>query len=121
MALPWQLSAAAYLLLVIGLSLIIFEFFTAGVGVAGLVGAGCFVMSCYGLANLPVRPWALALIVLAMFGFAVDIQTGVPRLWSVIAVVCEGAMRARALEVGVMSAAWLSSIRARNCPERSPP
>ena len=78
--------AAAYLLLVIGLSLIIFEFFTAGVGVAGLVGAGCFVMSCYGLANLPVRPWALGLIVLAMFGFAIDVQTGVPRLWSAIAV-----------------------------------
>lgn len=80
--------AAAYLLLVIGLSLIIFEFFTAGVGVAGLVGAGCFVMSCYGLANLPLRPWALALLVIAMFGFAVDVQTGVPRLWSAIAVVC---------------------------------
>lgn len=78
--------AAAYLLLVIGLSLIIFEFFTAGVGVAGLVGAGCFVMSCYGLANLPFRPWALALLVLAMFGFAVDVQTGVPRAWSVIGV-----------------------------------
>ncbi|WP_421118304.1 NfeD family protein [Aquihabitans daechungensis] len=72
----------------IGLSLIIFEFFTAGVGVAGLVGAGCFVMSCYGLANLPLRPWALALLVIAMFGFAVDVQTGVPRLWSGIAVVC---------------------------------
>ena len=79
---------AAYLLLVIGLSLIIFEFFTAGVGVAGLVGAGCFVMSCYGLANLPVRPAALALLVIAMFGFAVDVQTGVARVWSSIAVVC---------------------------------
>ncbi|MCU1371331.1 MAG: hypothetical protein JWO77_2525 [Ilumatobacteraceae bacterium] len=79
--------AAAYLLLVIGLSLIIFEFFTAGVGVAGLVGAGCFVMSCYGLANLPVRPWALVLLVLAMFGFAIDVQTGVPRAWSVIGVI----------------------------------
>jgi membrane-bound serine protease (ClpP class) len=58
------------------------------VGVAGLVGAGCFVLSCYGLANLPVRPWALALVVLAMFGFSVDVQTGVPRLWSVIGAVC---------------------------------
>jgi membrane-bound serine protease (ClpP class) len=73
---------AAYLLFVIGLALIIFEFFTAGVGVAGLVGAGSFVLSCYGLAILPVRPWALALLVLAMFGFAIDVQTGVPRLWS---------------------------------------
>jgi membrane-bound serine protease (ClpP class) len=78
---------AAYLLLVIGLSLIIFEFFTAGAGVAGLVGAGCLVLSCYGLATLPVRPWALALLVLAMFGFAVDVQTGVPRAWSVIGLV----------------------------------
>ena len=74
--------AAAYLLLVIGLGLIIFEFFTAGVGVAGLVGAGSLVLSCYGLAILPVRPWAVALLVLAMFGFAIDVQTGVPRLWS---------------------------------------
>jgi len=78
--------AAAYLLFVIGLSLILFEFFTAGVGVAGLVGAGSFVLACYGLANLPVRPISLALLVLAMFGFGVDVQTGVPRAWSAIAV-----------------------------------
>lgn len=79
--------AAAYLLFVIGLSLIIFEFFTAGVGVAGLVGAGSFVLSCYGLAILPTRPAGIVLLVLAMFGFAIDVQTGVPRVWSVIGVV----------------------------------
>jgi ABC-type antimicrobial peptide transport system permease subunit len=45
------------------------------------------VLSCYGLAILPVRPWALALVVVAMFGFAVDVQTGVPRVWSAIAFV----------------------------------
>jgi membrane-bound serine protease (ClpP class) len=75
---------AAYLLFLIGLALIVFELYTAGVGVAGLVGAGCFVLSCYGLAILPVRPVALGLLVLAMFGFTVDVQTGVPRLWSAI-------------------------------------
>jgi membrane-bound serine protease (ClpP class) len=73
---------AAYLLFVIGLSLIVFELYTAGVGVAGLVGAGCFVLSCYGLAVLPTRPWGVALLVLAIFGFSVDVQTGVPRVWS---------------------------------------
>ena len=78
--------AAAYLLFLIGLSLIVFEFFTAGVGVAGIVGAGSFVLSCYGLAILPVRPIGLALLVLAMFGFAIDVQTGVPRVWSTIGV-----------------------------------
>ena len=40
----------------IGLALILFELFTAGVGVAGLVGAGCLVLGCYGLAALPTNP-----------------------------------------------------------------
>lgn len=75
---------AAYLLLLIGLSLIVFELFTAGVGVAGLVGAGCLVLASYGLAVLPVRPIGLALLVLAIFGFTVDVQTGVPRFWSAV-------------------------------------
>ncbi len=75
---------AAYLLFLIGLSLIVFELFTAGVGIAGLVGAGCFVLSCYGLAILPVRPLGLGLLALAIFGFTVDVQTGVPRVWSVV-------------------------------------
>jgi membrane-bound serine protease (ClpP class) len=77
---------AAYLLFVIGLALIVFELYTAGVGVAGLVGAGCFVLSCYGLTVLPTRPIGVALLVLAILGFTIDVQTGVPRAWSGIAV-----------------------------------
>jgi membrane-bound serine protease (ClpP class) len=77
----------AYLLFVIGLALIVFELYTAGVGVAGLVGAGALVLGCYGLAALPTNPLAVALLLLAMFGYAVDIQTGVPRVWSGIATV----------------------------------
>jgi membrane-bound serine protease (ClpP class) len=73
-----------YLLLIIGLSLIIFELFTAGVGIAGMVGAGSLVMSAYGLWALPVRPWTLALMLVAFIGFAIDVQTGVPRAWTVI-------------------------------------
>ena len=69
----------AYLLFVIGLALILFELFTAGVGVAGLVGAGCLVLGCYGLAALPTNPVGIGLILFAMFGFAIDVQTGVPR------------------------------------------
>jgi membrane-bound serine protease (ClpP class) len=75
----------AYLLFVIGLALLLFELYTAGVGVAGLVGAGSLVLGCYGLAALPTRPWAVGLLLLAMFGYAVDVQTGVPRAWSGIA------------------------------------
>lgn len=77
----------AYLLFVIGLALLVFELFTAGVGVAGLVGAGCLVLGCYGLAALPTQPWAVGLLLVAMFGYAVDVQTGVPRVWSGIATV----------------------------------
>ena len=45
----------AYLLFVIGMALLLFELFTAGVGVAGVVGAGAFLLGCYGLAVLPTR------------------------------------------------------------------
>jgi membrane-bound serine protease (ClpP class) len=79
--------AVAYLLLAVGLALIVFELFTAGVGVAGVVGAGSLVLACYGLAVLPVHWWALGLIVLSMFAFAIDVQTGVPRFWTAAGVV----------------------------------
>lgn len=78
---------AAYLLFLIGLCLIVFELYTAGVGVAGLVGAGCFALSCYGLSVLPTRPLGIALLVVALFGFTVDVQTGVPRVWTGIGAV----------------------------------
>jgi membrane-bound serine protease (ClpP class) len=74
--------AVAYLLLAVGLALIIFELFTAGVGVAGVVGAGSFILAGYGLGVLPVRWWALVLIGLSMIAFAIDVQTGVPRFWT---------------------------------------
>ena len=50
-----------------------------------MVGAGCFVMSCYGLANLPFRPWALALLVLALEFVANDWQG-----WSFVLAVLAG-------------------------------
>jgi membrane-bound serine protease (ClpP class) len=75
----------AYLLLIIGLCLLVFEFFTAGIGVAGVTGAGCLVLAGYGLAVLPTRPIALALLLVAIAGYAIDVQTSVPRAWTVIA------------------------------------
>jgi len=76
-----------YLLLTIGLALLIFEFFTAGIGIAGAVGAICIVLGCYGAVALPTRPWAFALLIAAMLAFAVDVQTGVPRFWTGVGVV----------------------------------
>jgi membrane-bound serine protease (ClpP class) len=79
-----------YLLLLTGLSLIVFEFFTAGVGIAGTVGAVCLVLACSGAAVLPTRPWAFAAIVLSMFAFAVDVQVGIPRFWTGVGIVLVG-------------------------------
>jgi membrane-bound serine protease (ClpP class) len=77
----------AYLLLAAGLALILFELFTGGIGIAGGVGAVCVVLSAYGLAVLPTNPVGVALILLSMFGFGVDVQTGVPRFWTGVGVV----------------------------------
>lgn len=79
--------AVAYLLFLAGLALIVFELYTAGVGVAGVVGAGCTVLGCYGLAVLPARWWAVALLVGTILAYAVDVQTGVPRVWTAVGTV----------------------------------
>jgi membrane-bound serine protease (ClpP class) len=79
--------ALAYLLFLIGAGLLVFEFYTAGVGIAGVIGAFCLILGAYGLEVLPTRWWALALLVVAMLGYSVDVQTGVPRAWSVIATI----------------------------------
>ncbi len=73
---------SAYLLLTIGLSLLIFEFFTAGIGVAGLVGAVTLVLGGLGIGALPMNGFGVALLLLAMVAFAVDVQVGVPRFWT---------------------------------------
>lgn len=77
----------AYLLFVIGLALLLFELYTAGVGVAGVAGAGALLLGCYGLASLPTRPIGVALLLFAMFAYGVDVQTGVPRVWTGIGTV----------------------------------
>jgi len=79
--------AVAYLLLLAGLALLVFEFFTAGVGIAGVVGATATVLAATGLATLPARGWAVGLILAAMLAFAVDVQVGIPRLWTGIGAV----------------------------------
>ena len=74
----------AYLLLLVSLALILLELYTAGVGIAGVTGAASGILALYGLAVLPTNGFAIALIVFAFFAFAIDVQTGVPRLWTAI-------------------------------------
>ncbi len=79
--------AVAYLLLLAGLCLLVFEFFTAGIGIAGVVGAVAVVLASTGLATLPARGWAVGLLLAAVLAFAVDVQVGIPRLWTAVGVV----------------------------------
>ncbi len=74
----------AYFLVVAGLALIVFEFYTASIGLAGLVGALCVVGAFVGFSHLPVHWWALALLFLSMFGFAIDVQAGGLGPWTFI-------------------------------------
>jgi membrane-bound serine protease (ClpP class) len=77
---PW----VAYFLFVAGLSLILFEFFTAGIGIAGGVGALALIGGCFGFSHLPVAPWAIGLLMLGIFGLAVDLQAGGLGPWTFI-------------------------------------
>ena len=79
--------AITYLLFLAGMGLLVFELYTAGVGIAGVLGALCLLLGFYGLAVLPSNPWGIALLIFSMFSFAVDIQTGVPRFWSAVAAI----------------------------------
>jgi membrane-bound serine protease (ClpP class) len=78
----------AYFLIVAGLALIVFEFYTASIGLAGLVGAFCLIGAFVGFSHLPVHWWALGLLFVAMFGFAIDVQVGGLGVWTIIATVC---------------------------------
>ncbi|MGH9181616.1 MAG: NfeD family protein, partial [Acidimicrobiales bacterium] len=65
-------------------ALAVLEFYTAGIGVAAATAAVSLVLACYGLGVLPTRPWAVALVLLGMLGYAIDVQAGAPRVWTVI-------------------------------------
>jgi membrane-bound serine protease (ClpP class) len=74
--------AAAYFLLVAGLALIVFEFFAASVGFAGVVGAIASVGACYGFSHLPVHWWAFGLMLVSALAFSIDAQAGGLGFWT---------------------------------------
>jgi membrane-bound serine protease (ClpP class) len=77
---PW----VAYFLFLAGLALIIFEFFTAGVGIAGAVGALALVGGCFGFSHLPVALWAVGLLIVGLLGLSIDLQAGGLGPWTFI-------------------------------------
>ena len=61
-----------YLLLVLGLGMLLFEVFQPGFGVAGLAGVIMTLIGAVGAFILPVRWWAVALVVLGLLLYALD-------------------------------------------------
>ena len=80
--------SVAYLMLLIGLLLLALDFFTGGVGIGTACGSCALVLASYGLGTLPIRGWALVLLGFAVFGFCVDLQSGVPRVWTGVGALC---------------------------------
>jgi membrane-bound serine protease (ClpP class) len=78
--------AIAYFLFVIGLALIVFEFFAASVGFAAAVGALAVIGALYGFSHLPAHWLAVAVLVLSALGFAIDAQAGGLGFWTGVGV-----------------------------------
>lgn len=72
----------AFTMLLIAMALVVFEFFTAGVGVAAATGVLFGVLAAYGLGVLPTRPLGVALLVVSVVGLSIDVQAGAPRVWT---------------------------------------
>ena len=75
---PW----VAYMLFVAGLALVVFEFYTASIGLAGLTGALALVGGLTGWSHLPVHWWAVGLLILGILGFTIDVQAGSLGPWT---------------------------------------
>jgi len=65
---------AAFFFLVVGLSLVVFEFYAAGPGVAAVVAVSCLLLGGYGISVLPVRWWAVALIPIGLLLYTIEFQ-----------------------------------------------
>jgi membrane-bound serine protease (ClpP class) len=65
--------AFIYLLLVVGLGMLLFEVFQPGFGVAGVAGLVTGAIGIFGLTVLPVTWWGVALVVLGLVLYAVDV------------------------------------------------
>ena len=67
---------ATFFFLVIGLSMVTFEFFALGPGVAAGVASISLLLAGWGVVNLPVRWWALAVVITGWAVFTVAHQRG---------------------------------------------
>jgi membrane-bound serine protease (ClpP class) len=77
----------AYLLLMVGLALIVFEYYTAGPGVVGAIGGVALAAAFAGFAHLPITWWALAVIVLSVVACCAELQVGTLSIYTALGTV----------------------------------
>ncbi len=67
---------ALFFFLVMGLMIAAFEFYAIGPGLAAVVASMSLLVASYGLVTLPIRWWAIALILFGLWLMTVDYQRG---------------------------------------------
>lgn len=65
-----------FFLLVMALTVAVFEFYAIGPGMAAAVASGCLALAAAGMTVLPVRPWAVVLVVVSVLVLAMSYQRG---------------------------------------------
>ncbi len=65
---------AAFFFLMVGFSLVAFEFYAVGPGAAAAVGVVSLLLGGYGISVLPVRWWAVALVPVGLLLYTIDFQ-----------------------------------------------
>lgn len=73
----------AYMLISFGSMALLFELYTSGIGLAGILGAVSLMLGFYGLTILPTNWAAVGLIVLGMAFFLTEIHTPGLGIWTV--------------------------------------
>ncbi len=85
----------AFILLLLGFYGVIFEFYSAGFGVTGVVGAICIILALVGLAVLPLSYAGLALMAIAMGLFVAEafvVSFGLLTVGGVVCLILGGLM-----------------------------
>ncbi len=74
----------AFFLVTVGLAVAAFEFYAAGPGVAAAVAALCLLVGGYGMVTLPVRWWAVLLVLGGIGLLTAEFQVGRFGRWSLL-------------------------------------
>lgn len=80
---------AAFFFLVMGLTVAAFEFYAMGPGLAAATGVISLLVAGYGLSVLPVRWWALVLVVLGLLVYTAEFQR---RSFGIFSILATGAL-----------------------------